>query len=73
MKLISKVFIKEYQERGINCISKHVPGHGLSVVDSHYDLPVVKETYNYLTKNDFSLKTIFSSKKSIFHQKDQFF
>ena len=54
VKKISKVFIKEYQERGINCISKHVPGHGLSVVDSHYDLPVVKETYNYLTKNDFS-------------------
>ena len=53
VKKISKVFIKEYQDRGINCISKHVPGHGLSVVDSHYELPVVKETYNYLTKNDF--------------------
>ncbi len=54
VKKISKLFIKEYQKKGINCISKHVPGHGLSVVDSHYDLPVVKETYNHLTKNDFS-------------------
>ena len=54
VRKISKIFIKEYQKRGINCISKHVPGHGLSVVDSHYDLPVVKQTYNYLTKNDFS-------------------
>ena len=44
VKKISKVFIKEYQKRGINCISKHVPGHGLSEVDSHYDLPVVRET-----------------------------
>jgi len=53
VKKVSKLFIKEYQKRGIHCISKHVPGHGLSVVDSHYDLPVVKETYDYLKKNDF--------------------
>ncbi len=53
VKKISKLFIKEYQKRGIYCISKHVPGHGLSVVDSHYDLPVVRETYGYLKKNDF--------------------
>ncbi len=54
VKKISKIFIKEYQKKGINCVSKHVPGHGLSLVDSHYDLPMVKETYNYLIKNDFS-------------------
>tara|TARA_B100000212_G_C27378469_1_gene535792 strand:- start:1169 stop:2098 length:930 start_codon:yes stop_codon:yes gene_type:complete len=54
VKKISRVFIREYQKKGINCISKHVPGHGLSIVDSHYDLPVIKESYNYLTKNDFS-------------------
>ncbi len=54
VKKISSFFIKEYQKRDINCISKHVPGHGLSIVDSHYDLPVITETYNYLIKKDFS-------------------
>ncbi len=50
---LSSFFIKEYQKRGINCVSKHVPGHGLSIVDSHFNPSTVKESYNYLKKNDF--------------------
>ncbi len=50
---LSNFFIMEYQKKGINCVSKHVPGHGLSIVDSHYNLPTVKENYDYLIKNDF--------------------
>ncbi len=50
---LSKFFINEYQKNGINCISKHVPGHGLSIKDSHSTLPVVKETYHHLLNNDF--------------------
>ena len=50
---LSKYFIDEYQKRGINCISKHVPGHGLSKVDSHLSLPEIEESFNYLKKNDF--------------------
>ena len=50
---LSKLFIKEYQKKGINCISKHVPGHGLSTVDSHFYLPLVTEKYDFLKNNDF--------------------
>ncbi len=50
---LSKYFINEYQKRGINCISKHVPGHGLSVADSHFKTPVVIEKLDFLKKNDF--------------------
>ncbi len=49
---LSKFFIHEYQYHGINCVSKHVPGHGLATKDSHASLPVVKESYRYLIKND---------------------
>ena len=50
---LSKFFINEYQKLGINCISKHVPGHGLAIKDSHLELPVVKESYPFLMENDF--------------------
>jgi len=50
---LSKFFIDKYQSKGINCISKHVPGHGLSIMDSHYKLPIIQESYNYLKKKDF--------------------
>lgn len=49
---LSRYFIHKYQSMGINCISKHVPGHGLSVVDSHYNLPIVQESYDDLNKKD---------------------
>ncbi len=50
---LSNFFINQYQKNGINCVSKHVPGHGLSTLDSHYNLPIVKENYDHLKKNDF--------------------
>tara|TARA_B100000963_G_scaffold360477_1_gene391503 strand:+ start:8131 stop:9051 length:921 start_codon:yes stop_codon:yes gene_type:complete len=50
---ISKFFIKQYQSSGINCVSKHAPGHGLSNIDSHLRLPIVKESYEFLKKKDF--------------------
>ena len=53
VKKLSSHFIHEYQLRGISCISKHVPGHGLSMQDSHFVLPVVTKDKIYLMKNDF--------------------
>ena len=29
-------------EGGVLPVMKHIPGHGRAVVDSHYDLPVIK-------------------------------
>ena len=49
---LSKFFIKKYHCKGINCISKHFPGHGLATVDSHYALPVVNKNLNYLERKD---------------------
>ena len=49
---LSKLFVAEYQKRGINCVSKHAPGHGLATKDSHYSLPIVNESYEHLLKYD---------------------
>ncbi len=32
---------------------KHIPGHGLAKVDSHFRLPKINKKVNYLEKNDF--------------------
>ena len=44
-------------------VIKHIPGHGLTKVDSHKKTPIVKFKYRYLIKNDFST---FKNKKSLF-------
>ena len=55
--------IKLFHENSIGTIMKHVPGHGLSKVDSHKFTPVVKKSLRYLIKNDFHP---FKKKKSFF-------
>ena len=55
-KIVNKLceyFIEKYQDKGINCIAKHAPGHGLAVVDSHFKLPIVEENKENLFKKDF--------------------
>ena len=42
---------------------KHIPGHGLAKVDSHYFTPIINKSLDYLKKNDFK---VFKSKKSLF-------
>ena len=55
--------IKLFHENSIGTIIKHIPGHGLAKVDSHNFTPVVKNTPQYLNKNDFFP---FKKKKSFF-------
>ena len=44
------------------CIrDRHIPGHGLSKVDSHKQQPIVNKNISYLKKNDF---LAFHKKKS---------
>ena len=65
-KIVSKIgdyCIKYFSENGIGTVIKHIPGHGLAKVDSHYFTPVINKKLNYLLKNDFSA---FKNKKTFF-------
>ena len=65
-KIVSKIgdyCIQYFFENKIGTVIKHIPGHGLAKVDSHYLTPYVKKNLNYLFKNDFDS---FRNKKSFF-------
>ena len=44
---------RHYLASGITPVIKHIPGHGRATVDSHHDLPVVREPLEILEKTDF--------------------
>ena len=55
-KIVSKIgdiCINLFHKNGIGTVIKHIPGHGLAKVDSHYFTPVVQKELKYLGKNDF--------------------
>ena len=65
-KIVSKIgdyCIEYFQENGIGTVIKHIPGHGLAKVDSHYFTPFVNKKKNYLLKKDFAA---FKNKKTFF-------
>ncbi len=65
-KIVSKIgdyCIQYFRENGIGTVIKHIPGHGLAKVDSHYYTPVVNKKKNYLLKKDFAP---FKNKKTFF-------
>ena len=65
-KIVSKIgdiCINLFHKNGIGTVIKHIPGHGLAKVDSHYFTPVVQKELRYLGKNDFFP---FKRKKSFF-------
>ena len=39
---------------GVSGVIKHLPGHGLAQMDSHIELPIVKDDIKILNKKDFS-------------------
>ena len=43
-------FVKGLQENKIVSVAKHFPGHGMTFIDSHVDLPKVKISYEELKK-----------------------
>jgi beta-N-acetylhexosaminidase len=55
--------IKYFHENGVGTVIKHIPGHGLSKVDSHEFTPVVNKKRSYLEKKDFAP---FKNKKTFF-------
>ena len=57
------ICIKAYKENSIGTIIKHIPGHGLAKVDSHFSTPYINKSLQYLLKNDFKA---FKNKNSFF-------
>ena len=41
-------FLKAHQDAGILAVGKHFPGHGDTLVDSHYGLPVLDKDFDQL-------------------------
>ena len=65
-KIVSKIgdhCIKYFHQNGIGTVIKHIPGHGLAKVDSHFFTPIVSKNKEYLLKKDF---ITFKGKKSFF-------
>ena len=65
-KIVSKIgdyCIKYFHENGIGTVIKHIPGHGLAKVDSHYLTPVITKKESYLVRKDF---VPFKNKKALF-------
>jgi len=60
---LGKLCINFYNENKIATVVKHIPGHGLSKVDSHMLTPVIKASKKELFRKDFST---FKSCKSLF-------
>lgn len=52
---LCKMSLKALNETGIDSCIKHLPGHGLAEVDSHYFLPCIKEDEKFLLDNDFKV------------------
>ena len=50
---LGKICINKFHENSIGTVIKHIPGHGLSKVDSHNKLPIVNHNINLLNKIDF--------------------
>ena len=50
---LGKICINKFHENNICTVIKHIPGHGLSKVDSHNKLPIVNHNIDLLNKIDF--------------------
>ena len=78
-KIVSKIgdfCINLFHKNGIGTVMKHIPGHGLAKVDSHFFTPIVKKNLEYLKKNDFipfkNKQTFFAmTAHIIFHKIDK--
>ena len=70
---LGKLCIKHYEKNKIATVYKHIPGHGLSFFDSHFDTPVVKTSKKSLVTKDFKpfklCKSIFAMTAHIIYSK----
>jgi len=50
---LAESMIKGMDSKGVNHILKHIPGHGRSLLDSHFELPVIDTKLSTLMESDF--------------------
>ena len=50
---LGKICINKFHENRIATVLKHIPGNGLSKIDTHKKLPIVNQNISYLNKIDF--------------------
>ena len=60
---IGNICVDFYHKNKIATVIKHIPGHGLANVDSHYNTPIITKKKNELLKKDF--KAFKKSKSNI--------
>ena len=53
VKKLGQLTVDECHTNKIITVMKHIPGHGCSILDSHYKMPKVNLNRGYLNKNDF--------------------
>ena len=53
VKKLGELCVKQYNINKLATVIKHIPGHGCSLVDSHFKTPKVNLTLNKLNKIDF--------------------
>ena len=50
---LGRTCVKFFKKNKIATVIKHIPGHGKANVDSHFNLPIVRDVLSQLKKNDF--------------------
>ena len=58
---LGNLCIELYKKNKIGTVIKHIPGHGLSKCDSHFNLPIVENSKKELINKDFKPFKICSS------------
>ena len=58
---VGKICIQSFHKNKIGTVIKHIPGHGLAKVDSHFMTPIIKKKISFLINNDFA---VFKDKNS---------
>ncbi|MDB9761056.1 glycoside hydrolase family 3 protein [Pelagibacteraceae bacterium] len=70
---LGQACVKFYRNNKIATVIKHIPGHGKAKVDSHFNLPQVKDEIKLLKKNDFecfkNIKSHFAMTAHILYNK----
>ncbi len=60
---LGKLCVKFYKMNKIGTVIKHIPGHGSANLDSHFNLPKVKDSIKLLKRRDFKC---FKNTRSLF-------
>ena len=71
--ILGNICINFYKKNKICTVIKHIPGHGLSKSDSHYQTPIIKKNKSDLIKKDFKTfrkcKSLFAMTAHVIYEK----